>query len=78
MFYYIITGELIDIEYLYSQTERGLADYAEEVLTMSEEDTHDTEEEDEGFEDTEASIDLQSLPLTVLQRRCRKFCQSRL
>ena len=34
-----------------------MADYAEAVLTMSEEDTHDKEEEDEGFEDTEASVD---------------------
>lgn len=51
------TGELIGIEYLYSQTGKGSTDYAQAVLSISEEDNRDIEEEDEGFEEIEDVID---------------------
>lgn len=51
------TGELIGIEYLYSQTGKGSTDYAQAVLSISEEDNRDVEEEDEGFEEIEDVID---------------------
>lgn len=52
-----ITGELIGIEYLFSQTGKGSTDYAQAVLSISEEDNRDVEEEDEGFEEIEDVID---------------------